>query len=135
MAAADDGPIIVIGHDFGRGPSGSFSSGWPATARMTLLTLDRTHLGRRKALPIWRGTDGSNPSPSSGESSTNPNVARHSDGNLGREPTRNRAAAGASCLRIVLVSRSLEQSRGDRVVHKGFSQIPWHLIAGLIKLG
>src|SRR5271169_881223 len=26
------------------GPSGSFSSGWPATARMTLLTLDRTHL-------------------------------------------------------------------------------------------
>jgi hypothetical protein len=38
-------------------------------------------------------------------------------------------------LRIVLVSRSLEQSRGDRVVHKGFSQIPWHLIAGLIKLG
>src|SRR5271169_5306018 len=50
------------------GPSGSFSSGWPATARMTLLTLDRTHLGRRKALPIWRGTDGSNPSPSSGES-------------------------------------------------------------------
>jgi len=25
-------------------------------------------LGRRKALPIWRGTDGSNPSPSSGES-------------------------------------------------------------------
>src|SRR5271169_4749126 len=50
------------------GPSGSFSSGSPATARMTLPTVVRTHLGRRNASPIWIGTYGSNPSPSSGES-------------------------------------------------------------------
>jgi hypothetical protein len=37
------------------------------TGRM-LPTADRTHLGRRKPLPIWRGTGSSNPPPSSGES-------------------------------------------------------------------
>jgi len=45
-------------------PRESAPSGSPATALMTLPTVDRTHLGLRNALPIWRGTDDSNPSPS-----------------------------------------------------------------------
>src|SRR4029077_13257534 len=53
------------------GPSGSISSRWPATARITLPTIDRTYLRRRKALLIWRGTESSNPSPSSEESAAN----------------------------------------------------------------
>jgi hypothetical protein len=46
----------------------------------------RTHLGRRKALPIWRGTDGSNPSPSCWESMQTSLSGRNQHSNCGHQP-------------------------------------------------
>jgi hypothetical protein len=63
-------PLVVIPHDLleCRGPGKTAIFRFSGTARMTSPTADRTHLGRRKALPFWRGTGSSNPAPSSGES-------------------------------------------------------------------
>jgi hypothetical protein len=66
-------PLVVIPHDLleCRGPGKTAIFRFSGTARMTSPTADRTHLGRRKALPFWRGTGSSNPAPSSGESGAN----------------------------------------------------------------
>jgi hypothetical protein len=52
---------------------------------------------RRKALPIWRGTDGSNPAPSSGESRANLNCVsrRHSFSKTSARQARATALAHA----------------------------------------